>query len=180
MSTSPTSAIDAAIEALDDDFNVFSARRNPPDDDALATIEAALERPLPAAHRAFMRTWGCMAIIAKESVWPPPVAYEIRPRWQMSYGLEIFGAAPAGHQLSIITAREALRARGLAPTLLPLAKQIGAFAYLCADGDALVWLAGPLDVDREPVDDYETELLRLVAQLVRDKDRIKAEGVQRS
>lgn len=170
-------AISAAIEDLDDDFNVFSARATPPDEATLAGLEAELGAPLPAAHRRLLASWGCLAIIAKDEVWPPPIAFEIRPAWQMHRGLELYGVAPAGHPLSILTARAALHSHGAPPGVVPLMKQIGAFAYVCADGDELVWLTRD---GREPVADYQAEALRLIAQLVRDKDRIKLDGVQRS
>lgn len=167
-----------AIVALDDDFNFFSSRRQPPDEAAIAALEAELERPLDPAHRRFVAACGCAAVLVKDEVWPPPVAYEIRPAWQMIRGIEIFGAAPPGHPLSAVTARDALWDRGADEDLLPVAKRVGAAEYLCTRPDGtLVWWTHDGEA---AAGGFDAEVLAALATLVADKARIKVEGVQRS
>jgi hypothetical protein len=172
MSSDP---ILAAASGLDDDFNYFSG--GPPSEAEVAALEAELGHTLPAAHRALIGACQCLAVVVKDEVWPPPKAYEIRPAWQMWRGLEIFGLAPAGHPLSLLTHREDL-AEDL-PGSLPLAKVIGAGHYLVVDDDGAVsWWTGP--GTGEPVEAFDTAVLKFLAQLAQDKERVKREGIKRS
>ena len=168
----------AAVERLDDDFNFFSSSGRPPEAATVAALEAELGRPLPASHRALVEACGCAAVIVKDEVWPPPVAYEIRPAWQMIRGIEIFGVAPPGHPLSITGRTAELHGRGADPGLLALARPVGGGPYLCATaaGDLVWWRAD----GSEPAGDFADAIVGFLDQLAQDKDRIKREGVQRS
>jgi hypothetical protein len=173
MSSNP---IFAAVTALDDDFNYFSGQ--PPGEAAIAALESELGRALPPAHRALVATCTCMAVVVKEEVWPAPVAYEIRPQWQMWRGLEIFGLAPAGHPLSITARRaELAQVRG-DDDYVPLAKVIGAGHFLCADEDGDLWWWS--DDDGEMVEDFDGAVLEFLIRLGTDKERVKREGIKRS
>ena len=170
--------IGAAIEALDDDFRYF--RGGPPGEPAVASLERELGCKLPPGHRELVAACGATAVLVDEAVWPPPVAYEIRPRWQMIRGLEIFGVAPPGSPLSMAAKRAELVAlRDGDDELWPLAKLVGVSRYLCvdADGDLQWWEDG----DSEVCDgDFTDEVLGFLTTLVQDKARVKANGIQRS
>ena len=166
----------AACEAMDDDFNFF--RGGPPGEAAVAALEAELGRSLPPAHRSLVAAAGCVAVVADEKVWPAPQAYEIRPRWQMIRGLEIFGVAPPGHPLSLVGKRAEFVQVSEDEDLIPLGKVIGVNRWLCADedGDVQWWEpdeGGFVDGVVEAVEEF-------LDQLAKDKKKIKKEGVSRS
>lgn len=166
----------AACEAMDDDFNFF--RGGPPGEAAVAALEAELGRTLPPGHRELVAAAGCVAVVADEKVWPAPQAYEIRPRWQMIRGLELFGVAPPGHPLSLMDKRAELAALTEDEDLIPLGKVIGVNRWLCADedGDVQWW-----EQDEGAFVDGVVEAVEaFFDQLAKDKRKIKKDGVQRS
>jgi hypothetical protein len=170
--------ISAAIERLDDDFKYFSG--GPPGEAAVAALEQQLGCRLPPGHRELVAACGSTAVLVNEEVWPPPVAYEIRPQWQMIRGLEIFGVAPPGHPLSMAAKRtELVELRDGDDDLWPLGKVIGISRWLCvdADGDLQWWDDG----GGEFCDgDFTDEVLGFLKTLAQDKARVKKEGIQRS
>lgn len=165
-----TNAIVAAAQALDDDFKFFSGK--PPEAHHLTDLEDELGRPLHPEHRALIAAVGAVAVVAKEEVWPPPEAYEVRPYWQMIRGLELLGPLPPAHPLSLLGARARVPA-----DLVPMGKVIGATRYLCATADdRVVWWSPD---GAEPAAGFESEVLAFFVQLAADKDRVKREGLQR-
>lgn len=161
----------AAAQAMDDDFNLFSGK--PPEEHHIADLEANLGRRLHPEHRALIAAVGAMAVIAKETVWPPPEAYEIRPYWQMVRGIELFGPLPPNHPLSVLGARAQVP-----EGLVPMGKLVGAPRYLCATADdRVVWCTRD---GQEGVAGFQAEVLAFLTQLATDKDRVKKEGIQRS
>ncbi len=160
----------AAAQALDDDFKFFSGK--PPEAHHVAELEGELGRPLHPEHRALVEACGAAAILAKDEVWPPPEAYEVRPYWQMIRGIELFGPLPPNHPLSVLGARARVPSE-----LVPVGKLVGAARYLCATADGgIVWWSRD---GVEPTAGFEAEVLAFLAQLAIDKDRVKREGIQR-
>ena len=165
MTTHP---IVAAARALDDDFKLFSGK--PPGDVHIADLEQKLGRPLHPPHRALVAEVGALAIVAKDEVWPPPKAYEVRPYWQMVRGLELFGPLPPSHPLSVLGAVPRVPAG-----LLPVGKVVGADRYLCATADdRIVWVTGD---GLEETSGFEATVLAFYRQLAEDKDRVKRDGI---
>lgn len=165
----------AACEAMDDDFKFF--RGGPPGEAAIAALEAELGRALPPGHRELVAEAGCIAVVANEKVWPAPQAYEIRPRWQMIRGIEIFGVAPSGHPLDLLGKRAELLELTEDEDLIPLGKVIGVNRWLCADvdGDVQWWEQG----DGAFVDGVAEAVEEFLEQLAKDKQTIAKTGVQR-
>lgn len=161
----------AAAQALDDDFKFFSGK--PPDAHHIADLEEKLGRPLHPEHRALVEAVGAVAVLAKDEVWPPPEAYEIRPYWQMIRGIELFGPLPPNHPLSVLGARARVPAE-----LVPMGKLVGAERFLCATADGgVAWWSRD---GAEPAAGFDAEVLAFLTQLAIDKDRVKREGIQRS
>ncbi len=90
------SSVAAQLDALDDDFSIFSG--TPPSKTEIVALEKELAKlgvpSLHPDHRALIAKLGSCAVVAKEAVWPPPAPYETRPAWQFWRGIEIFGLAP--------------------------------------------------------------------------------------
>ncbi len=123
-------AIVRAIDALGDDFRVFSSRTSPPDDAALDAAEAALGRRLPADYRALLARLGPLAIEVDAAVWARPEEFDVRPAWQMDFGLVMFGVASGAPASVDVVAQTAALAREDDSILAVLRRVIG-------DGD--VW-----------------------------------------
>jgi hypothetical protein len=107
----------ARIEALDDDFDLFASRKQRPTAERIAAAEERLGARLRDDHRALVEALGCCAVLAKESVWPRPRAFEVRPTWQLTFGIEIFGLAPndAAPALDVVTQSQARAPRRVEP-----------------------------------------------------------------
>src|SRR5690349_1206742 len=98
-------AVEKQIEALqkllddlpDDDFMLFAdraaAERAAEMKDSLAAVEAKLGIPLSPEHRAIVERWGAMAVVAKQTSWPRPQKFDVRPAWQFAFAVEVFGVA---------------------------------------------------------------------------------------
>jgi HEAT repeat protein len=94
------------LEALGDDFAVFSSTANLPTKAQLTAIEKALGVPLPSEHRALLEAYGALAVVANEAAWPRPVEFEVRPAWQFCFGVEVFGFAPTAPALDVLVQSE--------------------------------------------------------------------------
>ncbi len=164
------------IEALDDDFNIYSMSQKLPSAEQIATVEKELGMCLSAEHRALVQRFGALAIVAKEEAWPRPAALDIRPRWQFGYAIEVLGvlggqSAPA---LDLVTQARAHQPRGATP-LVP-AIHIAGDAFVVgydATGALFSWSAGAEPERIAPAGLLELLLARIDA-LAADKDRIKA------
>jgi hypothetical protein len=164
----------AAIAALDDDFEVYSAASDPPSEAAIAAAEAALGRPLHPDHRALIARYGCAAVLVKESVWPRPVEFDVVPAWRFDFGFEIIGiAADAPPRMDVVHQARTLDAEG-DPKIAYLRRTDG--TVLGYDADGTLWSVDPCDGPTEhDADEMVESILDILQAMIDDRDRLRAE-----
>lgn len=163
----------AHLDTLDDDFSVFSAKRTPPEPEAIDEVERALGLPLSREHRELVEKLGCMAIVAKESVWPRPTPFAVRPLWQLCFGVEIFGlGAEQAPALDLLSQAKAYSPQ--AKKLVPAARVIGLPECVGydAEGKLFAWAPGgqPTPLAHATLFDW---LAERIDELSKNKDAIK-------
>lgn len=178
--TPPPIDLLATLQGLDDDFVLFTAkdRQALPSEAAVAAFEQELGFALEPTYRAFVLQVGCAAAFAEESVWPRTKAYDIRPRWQFEYGIELFGLASTevAPPLDVRTQTEDLRDRGIEGRI-PVASILGVSLLLTVDAQGrYAWLDGKDQLERTG-GTFATIVAERLRQLQADKDRLVAEGV---
>ena len=173
------------LEALDDDFMVFSAASTPPSATDLDALETELGVPLRADHRAIIGALGSGAIVVNESVWPRPVELEVRPSWQFCFGVEIFGIAPeTAPAVDAVRQSSARKPVGVAP-FVAAARRIGERGCVGygANGELVSCEPGG-STEPAPASNLYDVLLGWLRTLEDDKERIKADapraGVRKS
>lgn len=170
----------ATLQGLDDDFILFTAkdRQALPSEEVVAAFEREIGFPLEAFYRAFVLEVGCAAAFAKESVWPRAKAYDVRPRWQFEYGIELFGLASTevAPPLDARGQAEDLKDRGIQGRIA-VASILGVSLLLTVDAQArYAWLDGKDQL--EPTEGtFATIVAERVRELQTDKDRLVAEGI---
>lgn len=166
----------ARLFELDDDFKVFTGSAVKPAESDIAAFEEEFGFGLEEGYRAFVASVGCAAAVVEDEVWPPPVAFEIRPAWKTQRGLELFGfvSTKTPPPLDVRLRTERLRERGLEGWVATLGV-IGADLVLAHDAAGnYAWIDG--DGDVEPVSATFEHLLDVrLTQLQADKDRFVAE-----
>jgi HEAT repeat protein len=177
MSMTPARVL-KQIEALDDDFNVFWSRKSPPTKAQIEAAEKALGAKLRDDHRVLVETIGCVAVVAKEAVWPRAKQLDVRPTWQLQFGVEVFGVDPDSTVKAldiVVLARE--RAPEGSKKLVPFLRRIGDRVSVGYDihGRLHEWAPGQAATPLSS-DDPLALLSGMLTQLVADKERMKKEG----
>ena len=167
----------ARLSALDDDFRVFVAK--PPSAADIDAVEATLGIALESGYRAFIASTGCAAAVPQDEVWPAPVAYEIRPRWQLERVIELYGFTEGQlpPELDVRARTVALRERGIEGWVATLGVP-GTNLTLAHDaaGD-YAWIDRDGNIERVTATFEHIVGVRL-AQLQADKDRFVAEAAK--
>lgn len=79
------------FKALNDDFNIFTAKSYPATIYQIYTFEEERGWRLPPEAVAFLTHFGQFILEVKEEVWKRPVPYDIQPKWKFGYGFFILG-----------------------------------------------------------------------------------------
>jgi hypothetical protein len=126
------------LDALDDDFSVFSAQAKPPKAAAVDALEKKLGKPLAPAHRALVEKLGACAVVADEKVWPRPQLYAIGPLWKHHWGIELFGIATKA-PLDVVRQTKARAPKGF---VAALGRSGGSTVGYDAKGKLFEWTRG--------------------------------------
>jgi hypothetical protein len=162
----------AFLDTLGDEFRFMSARRSPPD--AAMIDRAAGGAMWPEEYRRFVEKLGCMYVDVKDEVWPRPRAFEVRPQWQMCWGLWVHGVHV--HPDLDVTA-QTRRVRDLGADVVPILRiaSLGREGIGYADGELVRWRVGEAN---EPVDGTLADhVLAALRQLAEDRERLRAEPI---
>jgi hypothetical protein len=164
----------ACLSRLDNDFETLQGGTTASLQDAIASFEGELGFALEPSYRHFVETLGCASVVANEAAWPRPEALEIRPRWQMEYGIELYGLAPRPPRLDVRARTADLRARGMDGRVAVLGV-LGTGLQLTHDAHGrYAWLDG--NDALEPTEEtFATIVSARVQTLQADKDRLVAE-----
>lgn len=97
-----------------------------PDAQAIASLEAAVGFPLPAAFAAFCQRANGLCVMAREEVWPHAKEFEVGPAWTFWRGLVLLGIdAPELPEWASISAQQRQLAEAGLPGILPVLKIVG-------------------------------------------------------
>ncbi|OZI49634.1 SMI1/KNR4 family protein [Bordetella genomosp. 4] len=113
------------LEIVDTDY--FEALSAPaPEAKAIASLEAAVGFPLPAAFAAFCQRSNGLSVIAREDVWPHAQEFDVGPAWTFWRGLVLLGIdTPELPEWASISAHQRQLAEAGLPGILPVLKIVG-------------------------------------------------------
>jgi HEAT repeat protein len=166
----------AVLDGLNDDFTVLTSRGAAPDESAIAAVESALGTTLAPGHRELIRRLGYLAAFAKESAWPRPREWEVRPLWQHNFGIELFGVAPAVPERLDVVAQTRQHVPSQGPPLVAMMRKTGDRWVVGYDAEHVLWTwQSDAPAERMPAGDPLALLGEWLSALVADTLRIKAE-----
>jgi hypothetical protein len=163
------------LDSTGDEFRFVSASASPPDGAAIDRAARALGVALPDEYRGFLAELGCVYFDVAEDTWPRPRALEIRPAWQMCFGLWVHGIAE--HPDLDVIAQQA-RAKELGVDVVPVLRVAGmsreGVGYDRA-GRLVRWAAGE---ETTPLDGTLADhVLAAMRRLAADRERLRAEPI---
>jgi hypothetical protein len=174
---SPVERVERALAKLGDDFNVFSAQRKPPSETAIRAAEKAIGRRLPSPYRELVAHFGPLAIEVDAKVWPRPEPFDVRPAWQMDFGLAMFGVASGGPPaLDVVTQKSELARAD--QSILPVLRRVlgSGDVYGFDEEDRFVLYAHDTG-EAEPAGDLVDVLLGEIERLQEDRERLRTEPI---
>ena len=85
-------AFDERLYKLNDDFNLFTAKKYPATEELIADFERA--QSLTAEYKEFLLSYGMLIIEVKEEIWKRPEEFDILPAWKFGYACFVMGLSP--------------------------------------------------------------------------------------
>ena len=137
-----------------------------PDAAAIASLEAAVGFPLPAAFTAFCQRTNGLCVMAREEGWPPAKEFDVGPAWTFWRGVVLLGIdAPELPEWASISAQQRQLAEAGLPGILPVLKIVGDGSRIWGVDQAGAVVAIDDWADPEPVGG---DLIDLYAEQIAD------------
>jgi hypothetical protein len=172
-----TLAVDRALDALKEDYRVFSSVERPPSAKDIARAEKAIGRVFPADYRRLIERRGAVIVDVKPEIWRRPVEFEVRPSWQMDYARVVFGVSRPGEGppwLDVAQQARDVADRGGPGEFLPVLRRLGGNGdvYGFGDDDAFCLLSHETQ-ELEPAGSFVETLLDEIESLRQDRERLR-------
>jgi hypothetical protein len=131
----------ANYRKAESDFEVFSALGSEASEADVSSFERAIGFRFPEEFREFSTSYlGCLGMVAKESIWPPPKKYEVGPFWSFLRGFMVFGfSKEAPLELSIEHRLAEFRKDFTVTELVPFMKLYGCADRFCFDSSGRIF-----------------------------------------